>query len=68
LLSNPEVLELPAAACRSAAWFWLSHHLSELADAGDFDRITRIINGGTNGQAERQAFHERALKVLGVES
>lgn len=64
LISNPEVLELPAAACRSAAWFWLSHHLNERADAGEFERITRIINGGTNGLADRMAFYERAQKVL----
>lgn len=64
LLSNPEVLELPAAACRSAAWFWASHHCNEAADTGDFGRITRIINGGLNGQADRLDFYERAQKVL----
>jgi putative chitinase len=35
-----------------------------LADAGDFVGITRRINGGTNGLAERQEFYDRALKVL----
>ena len=64
LLGNPEVLELPDAACRSAAWFWLAHHCNEPADQGDFERITRIINGGTNGSADRLAFYERAQKVL----
>jgi putative chitinase len=64
LIGNPEVLELPAAACRSAAWFWLSHHLNDLADDGRFERITRIINGGTNGMADRLAFYDRAQQVL----
>ena len=64
LLDHPEVLELPDPACRSAGWFWLAHHLNERADDGDFERITRIINGGTNGEAERLAFYERAQKVL----
>ena len=64
LISNPEVLELPAAACRSAAWFWQSHGLNELADAGNFERITKRINGGTNGMADRLDFWERAKKVL----
>ena len=59
-----EVLELPDPACRSAGWFWLAHHLNEKADAGDFERITRIINGGTDGEAARLAFYERAQKVL----
>lgn len=64
LLEHPEILELPGPAARSAAWFWLAHHLNDHADRGDFLRITRIINGGTNGLQERLAFYERAQKVL----
>ena len=55
LITNPELLETNDLACRSAAWFWASHGLNDLADKGDFDRITRRINGGTNGARERQA-------------
>lgn len=64
LLDHPEILELPEHACRSAAWFWLRHHLNDHADVGDFTRITRIINGGTNGMVDRVAFYERAKAVL----
>jgi putative chitinase len=64
LLDHPEILELPDAAARSAAWFWASRHLNELADAGDFMRITRRINGGTNGLEDRLAHWQRAQKVL----
>jgi putative chitinase len=64
LIDTPELLEQPANACRSAAWFWKSHGLNELADAGDQLRITRRINGGTNGLAERLAFFETAERVL----
>ena len=38
--------------------------LNILADAGQFDRITRRINGGQNGAADREALYVRALKVL----
>lgn len=48
----------------SAAWFWASRGLNELADAGDFERITRRINGGLNGEQERLAFWEVARRVL----
>jgi putative chitinase len=48
----------------SAAWFWATKGLNTLADAGDFLTITKRINGGTNGLAERQAFYATALKVL----
>lgn len=64
LLDHPEILELPGPAARSAAWYWLAHHLNDHADRGDFLRITRIINGGTNGLQDRIAYWERAQKVL----
>ncbi|MGE8436846.1 MAG: glycoside hydrolase family 19 protein [Pseudomonas palmensis] len=64
LIDQPEMLEQPESACQSAAWWWAQNGLSELADAGKFEAITRKINGGLNGQADRLALYERALKVL----
>ena len=64
LLSKPELLELPQYAAMSAAWFWSTKGLNTLADKGDFVKITRRINGGLNGQADRQALYDKALKVL----
>jgi putative chitinase len=60
----PELLEQPMYAARSAAWFWKTHGLNELADVGDQVKITRRINGGTNGLAERLAYFELAKKVI----
>jgi putative chitinase len=64
LLANPELLEAPVNAARSAAWFWRMHGLNQLADAGDQVRVTKRINGGTNGLAERLAYFDVAAKVL----
>lgn len=64
LLDHPEFLELPENATRSAAWFWASRGLNERADRAEFDRITRVINGGINGMEDRLAHWDRALKVL----
>jgi putative chitinase len=64
LIERPELLEEPLHACRSAAWFWKSRGLNELADVGDFMRITRRINGGTNGMADRQALYIVAKEIL----
>lgn len=64
LLRTPELLEQAEWACKSAAWFWNSRSLNALADVGDFNTITRRINGGLNGLAERLAFYERAKAVL----
>jgi putative chitinase len=60
----PELLETPELACRSAAWFWQSRGLNELADKGDFLLITKRVNGGTNGYKDRLAYYERAQEVL----
>ena len=64
LIAHPELLEQPVNACRSAGWFWKTRGLNELADAGDQVRVTRRINGGTNGLADRLALFEVATRVL----
>lgn len=64
LLNTPELLETPVYAAMSAGWFWQRAGLNTLADRGDFLTITKRINGGTNGLADREALYERALKVL----
>ncbi|WP_431494820.1 glycoside hydrolase family 19 protein [Pseudomonas brassicacearum] len=64
LISHPELLEQPEWAAKSAAWFWSTRGLNTLADAGEFERITRRINGGLNGLADRLALWETARAVL----
>ena len=64
LIKQPELLEKSQHACLSAAWFWTTKGLSILADEGKFETITRRINGGLNGLADRQMLYARALKVL----
>jgi putative chitinase len=64
LLKTPELLEQPKYAALSAAWFWNSRKLNDLADISAFETITRRINGGVNGLAERVEFYNKALKVL----
>lgn len=64
LLKTPELLEEPRFASLSAGWFWDSRKLNQFADMSAFETITRRINGGVNGLAERVEFYNRALKVL----
>ncbi len=63
---SPEKLEWPLYAVESAAWWWKMRGLNELADSQDFQKITKRINGGFNGIAERQAFYARAKQTLGL--
>ena len=60
----PEHLENTRWAAWSAADYWGWRGLNALADAGDFERITRRINGGLNGQADRLQRWERAKAAL----
>ena len=59
-------LRMPEGACRSAARYWRDNGLNELADAGDFVRITIRINGGLRGQTDRIALWGSAREVMGV--
>lgn len=69
-LNDPDLLLQPAGAALSAAWFWNSKQLNELADQAtdaSFEAITKKINGGTNGLAQRCAYWERAKVALGAD-
>jgi putative chitinase len=63
-VDHPELLETPANACRSAAWFWKMHSCNELADNEDFLGVTKKINGGVNGLASRVVYFNRAKMVI----
>lgn len=64
LESAPELLEAPPYAAASAGWFWQTHGCNQLADDDDFEGITRSINGGTHGIAERANWLARAKGAL----
>jgi putative chitinase len=52
-------------ALESALWFWGSRNLNEVADTGDVVKLTKIINGGNIGLADRQARYAKAMSALG---
>jgi putative chitinase len=64
LVNNPQQAASPEVGFRVAAWFWQSRGLNTHADQGNFREITRRINGGYNGLADREAYHRRALATL----
>jgi len=66
LISNPQRLGEYDLACLSAGWFWDKMRLNGDADADDVMTITRLINGGTNGLADRQSYLARAKRVFGI--
>ena len=60
-----EYLMTKRGALESALWFWGSRNLNEVADTGDQVRLTKIINGGDIGLADRQARYAKAMAALG---
>lgn len=64
-INNPRILCDPLYAALSAGWFWDTHNCNALADVLLFDKITKVINGGYNGLAERTKYYERNLQILG---
>lgn len=64
LINNPTLITLPPNAFRSAGWFWDSRGLNALADQRLFKAITKKINGGFNGLADRQKYYDRALRII----
>ena len=50
-------------AVKSALWFWNKNNLNNTADAGDLLMMTKKINGGTHGLAERTAEYTRILEI-----
>lgn len=62
LIVNPDLLTQPNYAAMSAAWFYTAHGC--LNYSGDIVKISRIINGGTNGLSDRQQRYSRALNAL----
>ncbi len=64
LENNPTRAADPDVAFRIATWYWSSRNLNKYADSGDFNTITKRINGGYNGAADRNRFYATAKNVL----
>ena len=54
-IHNPDLLLEEANAIISALWFWNLKGLNVLADKDDVKGITKRVNGGVNGLADRIA-------------
>jgi predicted chitinase len=66
LVNHPELAARPDIGFRLAGWFWQSKGLNQLADKGEFNEITRRVNGGFNGAASRNHYYDQARAALGA--
>ena len=61
----PAYLESYDGAVKSACFFWKNHGLNEIADTKDINKISTIINGGTQGLDARRELYQKLLICLG---
>jgi len=54
----------PDLAVAVSCWFWQKHKLNALAVGDDVTAITKVVNGGDRGLAERQRFFDKAKFFL----
>ena len=60
-----EYVATERGAIESACWFWNAKKLNAIADSGDIVKMTKVINGGDIGLADRKARWEKGLAILG---
>lgn len=63
-VANPELLSAPENAFTTAAWYWTSRNLNQVADTAGIVRVSEIVNGGHHALNRRIADFERGLNVL----
>ena len=68
IVANPDKLATPEYGMLSAAWFWNTNGLNEIADKGSSKeiiiKVTKKVNGGTIGLEDRINHFEELYKLL----
>ncbi|OZI48355.1 glycoside hydrolase family 19 protein [Bordetella genomosp. 4] len=70
-VTHPEWLERAVDAARGSGWWWLNNGCNEIADSGDFLRLSIRVNGRNvrglpNGWSDRNRRYAAACMALGV--
>lgn len=63
LESHPEIAALPSIGMMTACAYWTKKKLNAFADLDDVETVTKRINGGLNGFADRKE-RLRVMKAL----
>lgn len=66
LVKTPDLVLLTEIACETAVWFWNYKNIRPLALADDIVAVTKKVNGGTNGLADRREWLIRTKEAFGV--
>lgn len=63
-VTSPEAINADPWEGLAPLWFWEQNKINSAADAGDVNRVTKIINGGQNGLSDRRKLYVRTALVL----
>ena len=63
-----EYVATEKGAIESACWFWNNKKLNAIADTGNIKKLTKVINGGDIGLADRTSRYDSAIEILGGKS
>lgn len=64
LEGDPDLAAAPEHALRVACAFWRWKDVNPYCDAGDFMKVTRLINGGLTGYRDRSAWLDKVRRLL----
>lgn len=64
LEAAPERAAEPVLSLKIACEFWKKKNINALCDADDVVKVTKVINGGTNGLEERRTFTTKAKTAI----
>lgn len=64
LEAEPALAAEPATSLRIACDYWVDRRINAPADRDDLEAVTRAVNGGLNGLADRRACLIRARRAL----
>lgn len=62
--ADPDLVSQPHWAVATAIAFWAAHDINAAADDDNISRVTRLVNAGTLGLADRAILKHRALQLL----
>lgn len=62
--ANPDAVNTDPWEGLAAVWYWDSRGLNRYADDNNIEMVTRKVNGGLNGYADRLDYYVRAALVI----
>ncbi|MBU1620242.1 MAG: LysM peptidoglycan-binding domain-containing protein [Gammaproteobacteria bacterium] len=67
VVSQPDLVATdPVLAVASGCWYWQKHNINAAAQKDDLTKVTKLINGGTNGIEDRAHLLGIAKQQMGL--